>query len=196
MALTREEFEQLYRAHAPEVLGYLKRRGAGQDAQDILAETFLVAWRRRQQLVDPDQRRAWLFGTTRRLLLAARRTTIPRPVSEPEPQPAPNPDSCAERASDRLVRKVLADLPELDRELLTMTAWENLTVAEAGRVLGLKPAAARVRLHRARRRLAADPRLVALIAAPVEQSDPCPVRGEPPTPSSSYAPRLVIASKE
>lgn len=195
MGITRTEFEQLYRAHAPEILGYLKRRGAGQDAEDILAETFLVAWRRQHELPKPDLRRAWLFGTTRRLLLVQQRTATPRPVAEPEPSPPQA--SAPDRTTDQLVRNVLAELPDLDRELLTMTAWERLTVAEAGRALSLNPTAARVRLHRARHRLAADPRLAALINTPAGRDSPEPDPTPPnPTGSSSHTELLLIASKE
>lgn len=161
MALTRTEFDQLYRAFAPEILGYLLRRGARDDAQDLLAETFLVAWRRRDDLPSAGQQRAWLYGTARRLLLAHQRTRTHHESAIDCAQP-----ELAVAASlgvEQVVRGVLAELPEADRDLLTLTAWEHLTVAEAGQVLGIQPTAARVRLHRLRRRLAADPRLTALI---------------------------------
>lgn len=163
MAVTREEFATLYRTHAPEILGYLLRRGAADDAQDLLAETFLIAWRRRDDLPAPEQRRAWLFGTARRLLLAHHRTAdyhlsvVEIVATEASSEPS------GER--DEIVRDILAELPADDRDLLTLTVWEGLTVAEAGQVLGLQPTAARVRLHRLRRRLSADPRLACLIAS-------------------------------
>jgi RNA polymerase sigma-70 factor, ECF subfamily len=188
MGITRNEFEQLYRAHAPEILGYLRRRGTGQDAEDILAETFLVAWRRQRHLPSPDQRRAWLFGTARKLLLAQQRSAPPRPVAELEPRPLQINDS--DPTTDQLVRTILAELPETDRELLTMTAWEHLTVAEAGRVLGLNATAARVRLHRARHRLAADPRLASLVntsAAPTgADSDSASPRTDRPSGDAEW----------
>ena len=195
MGITRSEFEQLYRAHAPEILGYLRRRGAGQDAEDVLAETFLVAWRRQHDLPKPDQRRAWLFGTTRKLLLVQQRTLAPLPGAEPEPGPVQASDS--DPTTDQLVRDVLVELPETDRELLTMTAWEHLTVAEAGRVLGLNATAARVRLHRARRRLAADPRLAGLINTSTAQNspDPGPAPPQPDNPASG-AEWLVPANQQ
>jgi RNA polymerase sigma factor (sigma-70 family) len=162
MTITEPEFEQLFREHAPEILGYLRRRGAGDSASDLLAEAFLIAWRRRQDLPD-NYRRAWLFATARRLLLAQQRNqpTVQMPDLEApsvSATPAGNPTA-------EVVRAVLAALPEVDRELLTMTAWEHLPVAEAGRALGLNSSAARVRLHRVRRRLAGDPRLRELIDA-------------------------------
>ena len=79
MAISPTEFETLYRANAANILGYLRRRGAGDDAQDLLSETFLVAWRRREALPAPDLQRAWLFSTARRLRLAHQRQHQPTP---------------------------------------------------------------------------------------------------------------------
>lgn len=168
--LSSADFEELYRAHAGEILGYLTRRTDANDAADLLAETFLTTWRRRGDLPAPDQRRAWLFGTARRLLLAHYRRPAPSPTAGIEPaQPVP---PTQDGPGAEIVRTVLAELREPDRELLTLTAWEHLTVVEAGRVLGLSAGAARVRLHRLRQRLAADPRLVMLVetARPVTLS--------------------------
>lgn len=165
MALSPSEFEALYRAHAPEILGYLCRRSAGHDAQDLLAETFLIAWRRRDDLPGPTQRRAWLFGTARRLLLASGRGGLAVVLTDSvDTWSGPEPSGTeADDPTSQIVRTALAALPETDRELLTMTVWEGLQVVEAARVLGLTASAARVRLHRARVRLAADPRIADLI---------------------------------
>ncbi|MFT4216270.1 MAG: sigma-70 family RNA polymerase sigma factor [Micropruina sp.] len=175
MSLTSTEFEQLYREHSGEILGYLTRRAGTTDAPDLLADTFLTAWRRRDVLPAPAMRRAWLFGTARNLLLAHHRDNPPRPVEHPEPgqpiRPDAAPDAQTERQLERAVHAVLAELAEVDRELLTMTAWERLSVADAGRALGLTSAAARVRLHRLRRRLALDPRLADLVPPPSERED-------------------------
>lgn len=174
--LDADGFEALYRRHAAEVFGYLARRIGAEDATDLVAETFLTAWRRRSQLPNPHARRAWLFGTARRLLLAHYR--------QPRSEALPEPDLLAARRlaaaaagrgeadPDAVVLAVLAELPEPDRELLTMTAWEGLSVAEAGAALGLRPGAARVRLLRLRRRLAADPRIAPLLAPAHDEDDP------------------------
>jgi RNA polymerase sigma-70 factor (ECF subfamily) len=178
--ISHDDFEELYRAHAGEILGYLNRRMDADDAPDLLAETFLTAWRRRGDLPAGDQCRAWLFSTARRLLLAHYRHPAPRPTVGVEPA-QPTPDAPDGPGAD-IVRTVLAELRESDRELLTLTTWEHLTVVEAGQVLGLSAGAARVRLHRIRQRLAADPRLVGLVepAAPsgasVDRSVPADAR--------------------
>lgn len=171
MCLTRAEFEQLYRDHGGEILGYLTRRIGPTDAPDLLADTFLVTWRRRDELPAPELRRAWLFATARNLMRAHLRTTIPlAPTGEAHQAETPPGPSHDTSATDQTVRDVLAALDDTDRELLTMTCWERLSVAEAGRALGLTSGTARVRLHRVRRRLARDPRLVSLLP-PVSTGD-------------------------
>lgn len=153
MAINAHEFEALYRANAPDLLAYLRRRGAGEEAPDLLAETFLVAWRRRDQLPEPAWQRAWLFATARRLRLAqARRLELPTP-------PPPHGASTEDLELQQAVQAALGRLPATDHELLTLTIWEGLSPAEAASVLGISAGTARVRLHRARRRLAVDPGL-------------------------------------
>ena len=160
MAITPTQFEALYRANAANILGYLRRRGAGDDAQDLLSETFLTAWRRREALPEADLQRAWLFSTARRLRLAHQRhhQSNPRVI---DTAAALSRDTHTDTATDTAVHAALAKLTETDRELLTLTIWEGLTPSEAAATIGLTAPAARVRLHRARRRLATDPTLAA-----------------------------------
>ena len=77
----------------------------------------------------------------------------------------------------RAVRTALASLREQDQELIRLTEWEQLSITEAALVLGLKPATARVRLHRARRSLAAHPALEGLFETTDGQE-----RSSPATP--------------
>lgn len=160
MAISPTEFETLYRANAANILGYLRRRGAGDDAQDLLSETFLVAWRRREALPAPDLQRAWLFSTARRLRLAHQRQHQPAPGLI-DAAAAPSRGTHTDTTAADAVHAALAKLNETDRELLTLTIWEGLTPSEAAAAIGLTAPAARVRLHRARRRLATDPTLAA-----------------------------------
>ena len=150
-------FADLYRDHARELLGYALRRSADpDDAADVIAETFLVAWRRLDQVPLGAEARLWLFGTARRVLANQKRGTRRR-------------DRLTERLRDELRRQLpaprpregsvvleaLAELRDADRELLMLIGWEELTPAEAAGALGISPLAARTRLHRARRRLRA-----------------------------------------
>jgi len=80
---SRADVEELYRLHSGEIRGYLYRR-AGQAGADLLGEVFVVALQRLDDLPEPAVRRAWLFGTARRLLLAAQREYRHRHDAEAE----------------------------------------------------------------------------------------------------------------
>jgi RNA polymerase sigma-70 factor (ECF subfamily) len=158
-------FDALYRSAGASVLAYaLSRCGTPEDALDVTAETFLVAWRRRVELpADADEGRAWLFGVARGCLANLERGDRrsqrlgQRLLETTEIDTLPDPARIHEgRADTRDVRRALDALPADDRELVTLTAWEGLTPTQAGAVLGLTPTAARSRLHRARLRLRAS----------------------------------------
>ena len=160
--LSVQEFEQLYRATAPLLFGFLRRRGVA-DAEDLVAETFTIAWRSRSRLTEPEHRKAWLFGTARRLLLADfRQRGHEHELGE---LLARHPEAISDTADQqrrRTVLEALARLRDEDRELILLIEWERLTPSETAQVLGITPGAARVRLHRARQCLAADRELQAL----------------------------------
>jgi RNA polymerase sigma factor (sigma-70 family) len=154
----REAFEQLYRETRVDLLGYLVRRAeTAEDAADILAETYLVAWRKLEEIPDGQGARPWLFAVSRNLLLKgidrrrSRTALIERLVSELETLRPQWGDPLGDR--EDAVRAALATLPDLDREVLTLNAWEGLSPTEIGIVVGRSANSIRVRLHRARRRL-------------------------------------------
>jgi RNA polymerase sigma-70 factor (ECF subfamily) len=149
-------FEQLYRSAGPSVLAYALRRTDPETAEEVVADTFLVVWRRLDEL--PSDPLPWLYGVARKVVANQRRAAIrrdrlvARAASDVRGDPAP---------LDGEVLAALARLPEPDRELLMLVAWEGLAPSEAARVLGCSANACRIRLHRARRRLdrtLADPR--------------------------------------
>lgn len=151
----RERFEQVFAAHRDAVLGYLRRRtDSGHDAADLLADTFLVAWRRLDDVPLDPQTRPWLYGVARSVLANHRRGEGRRHalaiklLSELDDLTPPDQldDSPAERAF-RL-------LPEPDRELLSLVAWEDLDTGQIATALGISRNAVRIRLHRARKRFA------------------------------------------
>jgi RNA polymerase sigma-70 factor (ECF subfamily) len=157
-------FEDAYRISGTAVLGYaLRRSDSREDALDVVAETFAVAWRRRTEMpVDQGELRPWLFGIARRCLansarsahragrLGARLADLLAGVAVPDPATLHE-----HRAATRQVLDALEQLSPEDRELVTLIAWEGLTPAEAAAALGLSAGTARVRLHRARTRLRA-----------------------------------------
>jgi RNA polymerase sigma factor (sigma-70 family) len=159
-----EVFDDVYRTSGTAVLGYaLRRAGSREDALDVVAETFAIAWRRRADMpADPPEVRPWLFGIARRCLANAARSTYragrlgSRLADSFDHGTVPDPSTVLEnRVHSRAVVAALDELSPEDRELLTLIAWEELTPAQAATALGLAPGTARVRLHRARTRLRA-----------------------------------------
>jgi RNA polymerase sigma-70 factor (ECF subfamily) len=156
---TRDEtwFTRTYAAHYPSLVRYgLRRLGDEDTSAELAQEVFVVAWRRREEV--PDHSLPWLYGVARRLLANHWRAKRVAPVALPLSEPDRLGIHCgANDASAALadVRIALAGLPDLDREILRLVGWEELTVGEAATVLGCTRTAAAVRLHRARRRLTA-----------------------------------------
>jgi RNA polymerase sigma factor (sigma-70 family) len=150
-------FDAFYRHHAGAVLAYLLRRSRSvADAQDALAETFLVAWRRPDQVPAEDAANLWLYGVARRVLAnqrrgdRRRRQLAARLEADTGLRMVPGPSEAGD-ASD--VLRALARLGDRDREVLRLAAWEGLSHAEIATILGFSENASAVRLHRARRRL-------------------------------------------
>ena len=155
-------FDRVYRQCGTAVLGYaLRRAESREDALDVVAETFAIAWRRRTDMPsDVADARPWLFGIARNCLANSLRSVGradrlgQRLTASFAPAAVPDPAVMHEQSADvRRVRAALLDLSDEDRELLTLVAWEGLSPTEAAAALGLTAGTARVRLHRARGRL-------------------------------------------
>ena len=157
--LAEARLSRLYRDHGREITGYALRRAAGpEDAANVVAETFLVAWRRLGEVPVDEEARLWLYGVARRVLAnqhraERRRTKLGRRLAE---------SLRTELATDAVpggeaaeVLRAMARLGDEDRELLLLVSWEELSPGQAAKVLGISSLAARSRLHRARRRLRA-----------------------------------------
>ncbi|MCC5580686.1 sigma-70 family RNA polymerase sigma factor [Microtetraspora sp. AC03309] len=163
----RHRFEEIYRTSHDAVLAYLLRRTEnGHDAADVLAETFLVAWRRLDDVPDGDRARPWLFGVARRALAnlhrgARRRTALSDrlrgELAHARRHTERAADQHAERTADQAaVAAAFRSLPEQDREVLALAGWEGLDFGEIAVVLGCSRNAVRIRMYRARRRFARE----------------------------------------
>jgi RNA polymerase sigma-70 factor, ECF subfamily len=157
--LAEARINGLYRDHARDILGYaLRRTRDPEDAADVVAETFLVAWRRLGEVPLDGEARLWLYGTARHVLAnhgrgARRRDRLTERLRDELRQQLPVVQPTGEGSA---LLEALAGLGEADRELLMLIGWEELTPTQAARALGISPLAARTRLHRARRRLRAQ----------------------------------------
>jgi RNA polymerase sigma-70 factor, ECF subfamily len=144
-------FEQLFRDHYGRVLSYAHRRMPSSVADDVVAETFLIAWRRLESI--PRDELPWLLGVARRVRANQRRLDVTRERVANRFAAEPLPNEVRDVALDPELGLAFSQLSEGDQELLRLIAWEGMAPAEAGRVLGWSAVRARVRLHRARARL-------------------------------------------
>jgi RNA polymerase sigma-70 factor (ECF subfamily) len=154
---TVDAFTALYDEYYPRVYAYVVGKVGRQLADEVVSDTFLVAWRRRGDIPDPAL--PWLLGVARNVAREqtrgqARQASLAAELaartSQAELTAVDVADGVVERAT---VLRALATLSDGERELLTLVAWHGLTAADAARVLGCSRAAYFVRLHRARIRL-------------------------------------------
>lgn len=155
----RARFETLYHSTRGEVLGYLLRRTPeAEDAADLLAEVYVVAWRRLDAIPTTEEARLWLFGVARRILANARRrerttnTTTNRLHEHLRVQSNQAVAATTDPVEDA-VHQALERLDPDQRELITLTAWEGLTPTEIAIMAHETPAVIRGRIHRARSQL-------------------------------------------
>jgi RNA polymerase sigma-70 factor (ECF subfamily) len=169
-----ERFNRLWHEHAAAVLAYARRRVDETQADEVVAETFVVAWRRLDEI--PVAARPWLFGVARRVSANLRRAERRW-------------DALHDRLADDqrgtvlgspaagLAGTALDRLPQDDRELLILLAWDGLSRAEAAQALGCSRSTLAVRLYRARRRFEAALRHL----AEEHDSVPTPILNSAPT---------------
>ena len=155
--MTPSAFAELFDAHWPRVCAYVARRGRREGVEDVAAEVFAIAWRRRDKL--PSDPLPWLLRTARNVLSNQRRADATREAIPfrivATPYAASSADVASSREDARAVIAALARLDGSDREVIMLIHWDGLTAAQAARVVGCSHVAARARLMRARRRLAA-----------------------------------------
>src|ERR1700742_2168667 len=165
----QDAFVEVVRRHEAAVGAYLARRAGRDRAEDLLGEVWVAAYTSRAAYdrAFPDAG-PWLFGVAHNTL---RRHWRSRPAEEPVADmtslaPGWDPWTAVDRRVDAesVLRQALALLPPRQREILTLVAWEDLTVADAGRVLGMPPGSARRVLHEARMALRNAPEMAPLLA--------------------------------
>lgn len=155
-------FRGVYAETYRPLLAYARRRVDPATADEVVADAFLTAWRRRDDVPDGAER-LWLFGVARNLIRNAARSQRRRRAAQarlhlaPQQVPPDAADPAATAIDERstLLRTAFDALSEADREVLMLAAWEELSHAEIGRVLGVSANASAIRVHRARKRLAA-----------------------------------------
>ncbi|MEV0157013.1 sigma-70 family RNA polymerase sigma factor [Micromonospora sp. NPDC050686] len=180
-------FRALYADAYADVLRFAQRRVHPSHAEDVVADAFLVAWRRLEEApTNPDQARAWLFGIARHCLLnthrgLGRQDHLAVRIAETAPT-----DPTGEPEDETVVQRlVLAaawrNLSAAEQETLALKVFDDLSSAQAARVLGISAASYRLRLLRARRALRRHLELV-------ERPQPAPGSAPALAPPTSTAP--------
>jgi RNA polymerase sigma factor (sigma-70 family) len=154
-----EAFAEVFHRHAPEIKRYVTRRLGVDAAEDVVADTFLVAFRGREGY-DPSQpsARPWLYGIATNLIRRHRRVEVRQlrvlERTGVDPVTVPFTERSDERLSAGAVRRslaaALAGLPSGHRDVLLLVTWGGLTYSEAARSLGIPVGTVRSRVNRAR----------------------------------------------
>lgn len=148
-----DRFGRLFDAGYDRLVAYARRRTDDAEVDDVVAETFAIAWRRLDD-IPAERALPWLYGVARRVVAnrrrsAERRRRLVTKLGRDRSQPSP----VAAAAPDEAVLTALARLRPDDQEVLRLAAWELLGASDIALVLGCTPNAAALRLSRARRRL-------------------------------------------
>jgi RNA polymerase sigma-70 factor (ECF subfamily) len=155
-------FERLFADHRDAVWKYCCRRVHRNDVADAVAEVFLVAWRRIDQVPDEPEASLWLYGVARNVIRNMKRATVRRQrfldkLASLRQAETPSVEiQVVRRAQDRELLAAVARLKPLEQELLRLRTWEELSLAEIAAVVGSSARSVESRLARVRRKLAAS----------------------------------------
>ena len=173
-----ERFRRLYDEHFEAIRAYCLRRLPVADANDAVAEVFLTAWRKVAEVPSGEHQRPWMFAVARNVVAhayrsTARRSRLERRVGGVGSVPEPGPEmQTVERSVNAEVLAELDKLPPVDREVLQLKVWEELTAAQIADVVGLSVSATEKRISRAYKKLGQAVRRKSLVP-----SDPHSQRG-------------------
>ncbi len=155
-------FAELYEQHRSKIRAFCARRLPRDAVDDAVADTFLTVWRCLEDVPSGEASLVWLYRVAHRVVGHQRRSMSRRGrlharlrVGETQTAHAAD-DALVDGVDSRRILAALARLSSTDAEVLRLVTWEELTVADAAAVLGIDAAAARQRLHRARRHLAGE----------------------------------------
>ncbi len=159
-----ERFAAIFDRHAPHIQRYLARRLGRQIADDLVAETFLVAFGKRGRYdLARTNARPWLYGIATNLVSQHHRDEVReyrlRSAIVPDPHPVSHDDRVAARVSAQArqgeLAAALANLAPGDRDVLLLIAWECLSYEEVAHALTIPVGTVRSRLNRARHQVRA-----------------------------------------
>jgi RNA polymerase sigma-70 factor, ECF subfamily len=181
------QFQELYGATSKPLLAFIARRATtSEEATDLLAEAYIIAWRRLDEIPHSPESTLWLFGVARNLLMKSnhqqrsQQNLVHDLTQELARLAAYRPDTDI-GLTDKM-HACLHRLPPKQREILLMTAWEGLKPREIAKITGSSANIVRVRLHHARQQLARELRPAGTVAGD---------RDEPPSERLGNAPTMT-----
>lgn len=156
---SRSRFEAIWRAHRHQIMAYCLRRASSVDAEDACAETFLVVWRRIDEIPPAPKTLVCLYGIARKVLSNQmrafhRRGRLHVRLTNLGVTPAADPmHVVVQRADDKVVTDAVRRLKPADREIVMLDVWEGLSRAEIADAMGMTRSAIDQRIHRAYQKL-------------------------------------------
>lgn len=146
-----KRFEAIFDEHAQRVFAYAARRSTPDVANEVVAETFLIAWRKLESV--PVQPLPWLLNVAGKVLANRRRAERRRDAFVRTLREAPTFDPTDAVSTRLAIEQAIERLPPAEREALKLTIWDGLDVRDAAIAAGCSRATFSVRLHRARRQM-------------------------------------------
>jgi RNA polymerase sigma-70 factor (ECF subfamily) len=154
----QEKFNRMYAANVRDLMAFAVRRTqAVHEATDVVAETFLIAWRRLKDVPEGSEARLWLFGVARNVLKNSHRTSrrqrrlVEKITAHVESFVTDEPKLADPRVI--LVRDALSNLKPVEAELIRLNVWEELTPAQIAELMQMPAETVRTHLHRGRLKL-------------------------------------------
>lgn len=160
MTESDQRFVELYDRFYRPVYAYCRRRTTADQVDDVIADTFLVAWRKIDQVPRGSEVLPWLYGVAYRVLGhqwrgSGRRTRLERKLAGIGEQAPTTPDDLILiRSESRQVLDALSRLNPTDKEILLLSAWEELPQDDIAVALNISIGAVRQRLYEAKKNLA------------------------------------------
>jgi RNA polymerase sigma-70 factor (ECF subfamily) len=151
-------FQDLYETYAAEVYRFsLWLAGDSFEAEDITSETFIRVWTQVKP-IRTETLKAYLFTIARNIYLTQQRKRRRQvPLQDVYPDPSPKPEKIIESQMEMLrVHRILQSLPEIDRAAFVMRVQHELPCIEIARALGISLSAAKVKIHRVRKKMIAN----------------------------------------
>jgi RNA polymerase sigma factor (sigma-70 family) len=176
----RSRFRSLYESTFAEIYAFVARsQTSGSDTDDVVAESYLAAWRRINDVPIPPNDRLWMYGVARNTLARFERSRRRqgRLFSRLSSQTDAGPPTIEPSSSHSEVTDAVTHLPKKEREVIQLIYWDGLSQDEAATVVGCSTNALRIRLHRAKKRLSRRLGIVETVSA-----EPLPIDFELETP--------------